>query len=96
MLSTVHVLPLRLSASRPVALPTAMHEAVAVQDTALNCQTDAPETGGVVCCSQLADAGCAITRTAVTTSAAVIAIRFIAIAIPRSSLRLVPRDAPPR
>ena len=43
MVSTVHVLPLRLSASSPVALPTAMQDVVEVQDTALNCQTDAPE-----------------------------------------------------
>ena len=42
MLTTVQVLPLRLSASRPVALPTAMHDVVAVQDTALNCQIEAP------------------------------------------------------
>jgi hypothetical protein len=84
MLTTVQVLPLRLSASRPVAFPTAMQEVVDVQDTAVKSHTDAPEGTGVPCCSQLAEAGCAITRTADATSAAVTTSRFIGIVTPRS------------
>src|SRR5215467_14491339 len=85
MLTIVQVLPLRLSERRLLStFPTAMQVAVPVQDT-----PDRPQGGfdpdgvGVSCCCQLAEAGCAITRTADTTSAAVIAIRFIASSLPQ-------------
>ncbi len=84
MLTTVQVLPVRLSASRPVAFPTAMHEVVDVQDTALKSQTDAPDGTGVFCCSQLAAAGCAASSTPVSTRAAVTTNRLINIVTPRS------------
>src|SRR5215472_3487088 len=84
MLTIVQVLPLRLSERRLLStFPTAMQVAVPVQDT-----PDRPQVGfvpdgvGVFCCCQLAEAGCATTRTADTTSAAVIASRFIAIDTP--------------
>jgi hypothetical protein len=81
MLTIVHVLPLRVSDSRlPSTFPTATHDVVAVHDTALNVQLF--PAVGVVCCSQLAEAGCAVTRTADTTRAAVTANRFIAIVTP--------------
>src|ERR1051326_6852861 len=83
MLTIVHAVPLRVSDSRlPSTLPTATHEAVAGHDTALSVQL--VPAAGVVCCSQLAEAGCATTRTADTTSAAAIAIRLIAVFTPRS------------
>ena len=67
----------------PPTVPTATQEAVAVHDTALNCQVvPGPPGGGVGWSSQLAEAGCAITKTADATSAAVTANRFIAIVTP--------------
>ncbi len=86
MLTIVQVLPLRLSASRLLAFPTAMQEVVDAQETAVKSHTDAPEGAGVLCCSQLAAAGCAITSTADIASAAVTTNRFIAIVTPRSSM----------
>lgn len=79
MLTIVQVLPLRLSARRLLlTVPTAMQVAVPVQDTADSPQVGfVPDGTGVFCCCQLARAGCAITRTADTTSAAVTASRLI-------------------
>src|SRR5215471_9424206 len=92
MLTIVQVLPLRLSERRLLStFPTAMQVAVPVQDTA-----DRPQVGfdpggvGVSCCCQLAEAGCAITRTADTTRAAVTANRFIASSLPQEFRWSVP------
>src|SRR6516164_5668612 len=85
MPTIVQVLPLRLSERRLLStFPTAMQVAVPVQDTALSDQVGFdPDGAGVDCCIQLAEAGCAITRTVDTTSAAVTANRFIASSLPQ-------------
>src|SRR6266480_5741483 len=72
ILTIVQVLPLRLSERRLLlTFPTAIQVAVPVQDTADRLQVGFdPDGVGVFCCCQLAEAGCAITRTADTTSAA--------------------------
>jgi hypothetical protein len=68
-----------------------MQVVVPVQDTADRPQVGfVPDGVGVSCCCQLAEAGCAITRTADTTSAAVIANRFIAIVTPQEFRWSVP------
>src|SRR5215472_815391 len=92
MLTIVQVLPLRLSESRLLpTFPTAMQVAVPVQDTALSDQVGFdPDGVGVLCCCQLAEAGCAITRTPDTTSAAVTANRFIASSLPQEFRWSVP------
>ena len=80
MLTIVHVLPVRCSASRLLfVLPTAMQEVGDVQDTALNCQLVAPGGAGVFCSSQLAAAGWAIISSTVVATAAASTRRLIAI-----------------
>ena len=79
MVTTVHVLPLRVSARRWLsAFPTAMQAPGDVHATALRSQTDAPCGIAVPCCSQLAVAGWATISARGTTSAAVITSRFMA------------------